>query len=289
MPNLNQRLPCAYAATLHYGTHTVPLAPLKQTSPALAINFGGATYFGALFTGAAPTDTLRINIGGVKYWLGEFCAPGTYAPADTNTCIACGMGHFCTGGHHRAPCTYGAISCPGINHATDAALPSGAGGAVNVFMTLDDVNTYIPSTDITQWAKISCCSTWGAGGVWATSEQPDTLNDIRTACVNNIIGPGTYLFVARYPSDIYGYTDCLSGTPGLSNAFVAVFDHAVGHRIIHGNNVFQHFVDVNNAPYQSWTISTAPVGHWLQNTNQTNVSNIPAQATGLTMCVFELK
>ncbi|MDE6570661.1 MAG: hypothetical protein K2L95_00375 [Alphaproteobacteria bacterium] len=50
-----------------------------------------------------------------------------------------------------------------------------------------------------------------------------------------------------------------------------------------------YFVDVNNAPYQSWTISTAPVGHWLQNTNQTNVSNIPTQVMGMTMCVFELK
>lgn len=287
MPNLNQRLPCAYAATLHYGTHTVPLAPLKQSSPALAINFGGATYFGALFDDAAPTDTLRINIGGVKYWLGEFCAPGTYAPADTNTCIACGMGHFCTGGHHRAPCTYGAISCTGINHATDAALPAGA--AVNVFMISDDVNTYIPPTDITQWAKISCCSTYAPGGALADSNIPDSLNNKNTACADGIIGPGTYLFVARYPTTQFDTSDCMTATPGLSNAFVAVFDHAVGHRIIHGNNVFQHFVDVNNAPYQSWTISTAPVGHWLQNTNQTNVSNIPAQATGLTMCVFELK
>lgn len=287
MPNLNQRLPCAYAATLHYGTHTVQLAPLKQTSPALAINFGGATYFGALFDDAAPTDTLRIQVGATTYWLGEYCAPGTYTPPGTQTCLACGMGHFCTGGHHRAPCTYGAISCPGINHATDAALPAGA--VVNVFMTSDDVNTYIPPTDITQWAKISCCSTYAPGGTLADSNIPDSLNNKNTACADGIIGPGTYLFVARYPTTQFDTSDCMTATPGLSNAFVAVFDHAVGHRIIHGNNVFQHFVDVNNAPYQSWTISTAPVGHWLQNTNQTNVSNIPAQATGLTMCVFELK
>ncbi|MDE6477971.1 MAG: hypothetical protein K2L94_01850 [Alphaproteobacteria bacterium] len=289
MPNLNQRLPCAYAATLHYGTHTVPLTPLKQTSPALAINFGGATYFGALFDDAAPTDTLRINIGGVKYWLGEFCTPGTYAPADTNTCIACGMGHFCTGGHHRAPCTYGAISCPGINHATDAALPSGA--TINKFLTLDDVNRFIPTTDISDWRKISCCVKHFPE---ASPSNPDTLNNVQYACATNTIGPGTYLFLTHYNNAKWvDRTDCITQDPGsMSNAVIAVFDHPVSYASIHGYSIFQHFIDIDHPTYTKWTYSTAPTnGSWsTANANETNVTNLASILdVVLTLCVYELK
>ena len=221
-----------------------------------------------------------------QYWWGKILAGRILCPRDIRPGRHKYMHRVRNGSflHGRSPPRPMHIRCHFMHRHQ---LPAGA--AVNVFMTSDDVNTYIPPTDITQWAKISCCSTYAPGGALADSNIPDSLNNKNTACADGIIGPGTYLFVARYPTTQFDTSDCMTATPGLSNAFVAVFDHAVGHRIIHGNNVFQHFVDVNNAPYQSWTISTAPVGHWLQNTNQTNVSNIPAQATGLTMCVFELK
>ncbi len=273
----------AGAHALHVGDTSITLGETKNTSPALAVSVDNKIYWGALFSDNAAANTLRVRFNGADYWLGEFCSPGTYAPNGINTCIACGIGHYCTGGHHRASCTYGAISCPGTNHATDPAAPAGA--PINTLMTLEQVNEFMPVTDISQWTQISKCNKF----IHATYAEPESVNNPDNACAHGVIGPGTYLFLSRYPTP--GYTDSISGVPGISQAFIAVFDHPVEYRSVHGNNIFQHFVDTNHAQYETWTLTTGGcVGCWTYvNTNATNISNLADTDFDLQLSVYELK
>ncbi len=278
----------ANAVALHIGDASIPLSNTKNTSPALAVNVRDKIYYGALFSDSPASKTLRIEYKGTNYWLGEFCAPGTYAPSGTNTCIACGIGHYCTGGHHRQSCTYGAIGCPGTQHALDGALPDGA--PINAFMTLTQVNEFIPVTDADQWKKLSCCS---AQHSVATPNNPSELNNIQNACATGTIGPGTYLFSTHYELSTWVRIDSITGNIGsMSNAVIAVFDHPVSYASIHGDNIYQHFIDTEHPTYTEWDISTAPVGGWTTvNKNDTNISdiiNIIGSAT-YSLCVYELK
>lgn len=285
--------PDARATTLHFGNNSMVLGTKKLTAPALGVTINGITYWGALYDGAAPGTGLRIRTNDTDYWLGQNCAAGLYSENGLTACQNCGPGYFCTGGRDRTACTYGAIGCPGANETADGARPAGA--PVNTFMNLDDVKKYIPATDISQWRMVSCCREQSPGGVFADWHNPETLNDARAACANGTLGPGTYLFTTQYSYSDGRDTpiDSIAGGVGNASAFIAVFDHSVGYRSIHGNSLFQHFVDTNNAAYQSWTISTAPTdGNWFVNKNETNVSNIPDSplySSPYMMCVFELK
>lgn len=56
------------AAVLHLGGNTVPLGTAKTTSPALAINLSGTTYYAALDScGADNASGIKINFGGNTY------------------------------------------------------------------------------------------------------------------------------------------------------------------------------------------------------------------------------
>lgn len=278
----------ANAHILHIGNTSVPLSENKNTSPALAVDMDNKIYWGALYTDTAPANTLRIQIDDTNYWLGEYCTPGTYAAAGTNTCIACGIGHYCTGGHARKTCTYGAVSCPGTTHSTDAPPPDGATAAINNFMSQEQVNQYIPPTDISQWEILSCASNMCS----ADSTNPDTINLPGVYTTEGTIGPGTYLFIARYLGNAFIQTpDSLEpDKKGTTTIKMAVFNKPVGVRAIHGNNIFQFFVDTEHAPYQAYTISSTPIGAWPQNTNASNVSNIPSVIPlSYSLCVLELK
>jgi len=270
----------AFGLSLHYGDASVPLSETKNTSPALAINVADKIYYGALFSDTPASNTLRVQFNGTDYWLGEFCAPGTYAPSGTNTCIACGIGHYCTGGHNRAPCTYGAISCSNTNHASDGTMPDGA--PINKFMTLDEVNEFMPITYFSNWGLLSRCYNFGLG-------TPDELTTGTShACAAKTIGPGTYLFIARYNST--NYIDSINGcNDHFSNAFIAVFDHPVGYISVHGKDIYQHFVDTDHAQYEKYTISTRPIGGWNQNINATNIPNLNQMPHTAELYVYELK
>lgn len=278
----------ANAHILHIGNTSVPLSKNKNTSPALAVDMDNKIYWGALYTDTAPANTLRIQIDDTNYWLGEYCTPGTYAAAGTNTCIACGIGHYCTGGHARKTCTYGAVSCPGTTHSTDAPPPDGATAAINNFMSQEQVNQYIPPTDISQWKKIMRrIQGMNPNITWYDS---DSINIAEENSAAGIIGPGTYLFVSRY-NNFGDKPDSLeSDKTGVSTTKIAVFSKPVGVRAIHGNNIFQFFVDTEHAPYQAYTISSTPIGGWMQNQNTANVSNIPSTTPlGWELNIFELK
>jgi len=70
----------------------------------------------------------------------------------------------------------------------------------------------------------------------------DAPNLPNVACADGTLEPGVYLFVSYYFS-----------INNLSQAKVAIFDRAVGYRIIHMTNTYSIFLDVNNAKFTSWT------------------------------------
>ena len=111
----------AVAYNLNYGTGSLPLTVDKKTFPSLAVQIGETVYYGALFTYPANPNTIRLDVNGTLYWAGVYCAAGTYSAKGHEPCSACGAGYYCTGGLHRAACTYGMVGCPGANHTADLA------------------------------------------------------------------------------------------------------------------------------------------------------------------------
>lgn len=277
----------ANAHTLHIGNSVIELSNVKHTSPGLAVRISDQILYGALYSDTAPQNTLRIKYNNTNYWLGQYCAPGTYAPTGTNTCIPCGIGHYCTGGHARASCTYGAISCNGTNHSTDPTTVA-TDAPINTFLTLDQVNEFIPTTDFSDWHQVSRCADY----LGAAFNDPDSLRGTSHACAHGTIGPGTYLFIARYGPSQYvsEFNDSINGTNAqITNAFIVVFDHPVGYASIHGIDVFQHFVDTEHPEYQDPVISSTPVYGWKKNINATNISNLTDLPNDIKLYVYELK
>lgn len=271
----------ASAHVLHIGDKTFQLDAIKRTSPALCVGLADGVFYGTLYSGDAPGPTMHVWRGASEYWLGQNCVAGKYSETGMSACTDCGVGHYCTGGSHRAACTHGAISCSGTGATTDAPMPASA--PVNKFMTLDEVNEFMPVTDFSDWRQISCCSVWISS---ATSAQPETLNNVSNACASGTIGPGTYLFTMYYNAS--GET----GAPSANiyyHAVIAVFDHPVAYASIHGNNIYQHFVDTEHSQYTARTISTRPIGSWQVNKNETNITNISDLPEVQNLCVFELK
>lgn len=259
-------------ATLHIGNKSFRLDTQKRTSPSLATIIDNQYFYGVLYPGTAPTPTAYVQYDD-KYWIGQNCPAGTYSANGIDPCIQCGIGHYCTGANQRNSCTYGAIACPDATNETDAPSPIDA--PINQTMTLDDVNKLIPETDITQWRMLSCCSYY----VYADINNPSSLNDVNNACATGTIGPGTYLFIARYTS---------TSNSIISSEHIAVFDHPVSYASIHGSNIFQHFIDLNHTTYTEYTFSTMP-GYWYNNKHAANVQNIQSVVGDHNLCVFELK
>ncbi|MDR0727135.1 MAG: hypothetical protein LBF37_03675 [Rickettsiales bacterium] len=112
----------------------------------LALN-GVRTNYSSLNTGGVIATTRGDVL--IQSWI-KYCAAGTYLPAGGNDCVNCGLGYYCTGGSHRAPCTGGAIGCNNENNASDQMAP----GLVNRVLTLDEVNAYMPQTEISQWGQV---------------------------------------------------------------------------------------------------------------------------------------
>ncbi len=276
----------AWAHFLHIDDLSFALNKNKTTRPALAISIDGTTFYGALYTGTAPDKTLHINHGD-SYWLGQNCKAGTYSDTGVSQCRNCTIGHYCPGGIAHIACTYGAISCPGTNYSTDPTMPSGA--PINQLMTMDEVNKFIPVTDYSDWKEISCCASQNNN---ATASNPASLNNAQNACTHGTIGPGTYLFVARYVSAslLTTNTDSVNGNEkSITNASIAIFDHTVSYASIHGNSIYQHFIDTEHTTYTEYTFSTAPVGGWLINQNNTNILNLTEIPAKFLLCVYELK
>jgi hypothetical protein len=227
--------------------------------------------------------TLSENAGLLNYGPAiaakSCCTAGTYSTSGMNPCENCGIGHYCTGGAQRAACTYGAIACTGTSHTYDAALPSIAQGTVNKVLTKNEVDALIPPTTISQWKRISCCNTQFLG-------TPSEINTPNYGCAMGTIGPGTYLFVERYPAG--GNIDSITGEEGVSSAHIVVFDHSVGYKSMHGYDIFNTFVDTNNATFTSYILGL-PQGSWSDNINNANVSNIGSEIENFNLCVYELK
>lgn len=284
MPNLNGGLCSAGAATLHVGDGSVRLDTVRRTTPSLGVSVHGTTYWGSMYGDAAPSGALHIG----EYWVGQNCAAGLYTADGLTACADCGPGYYCPGGRDRTVCTNGAIGCPGANETADG-MPS-AGAPINTPMTQTQVQQYIPPTHIKQWREITCCYALHTG---ADYQRPETVNDINNACASGAIGPGTYLFVTRYPggdsSDLINGPDSLSGGPGKSSAYIAVFDRRVEYRSVNGNNIFHHFVDGENFPYESYTMAFPDFDNIWANEIAVNVSGIDTVVSPQSLCVFELK
>ncbi|MBD5400585.1 hypothetical protein HDR61_02470 [bacterium] len=277
---------CATAARsseLRIGDNVYQLDTQKRTTPALGFYNGEKTVYGALYTGAPPGKTLHVYNGN-KYWMGQNCVAGAYSSDGLEICRPCTIGHYCPGGRDKITCTNGAFSCREKNLNVEGVSPNGA--PLNKFMNIDEVNEFMPATDFSEWKEISCCGNKVDDGTGGSA-------NISRACAHGTIGPGTYLFVARYSLTTLTEPDSISGINGTNaNAFIAVFDHPVGYASIHWNNVLQHFVDTEHAQYEAYTMSTTPLYAWQVNKNETNVSNLTEW--GITensawMCVFELE
>ena len=282
----------ADARVLHYGDYSVELSAEKHTTPALHVQIGDELVFGAMFTDTAPENSLRISFNNTNYWVGPWCAAGTYRVSGSNECTPCGIGHYCTGGSHRAACTGGAIACPGANHGADAVADA---ALMNRDLTQDEVETHIPATTLDQWQLLGC---GGAKGN-ATYADYDTLNDVANSSLQVSLGVGTYMFLRRYTDSRYIPGTLISpftGTHELGSAQIAIFDHPVGARAVGGAGIFHIVIDTNNAPFQSWTLaipalSGTPNGWHAMNENRTNIKitgdDLPIEGAGL--CIYQLK
>jgi hypothetical protein len=203
------------------------------------------------------------------------------------SCESCTIGHYCpVESNDKSVCTYGALACKDTNYATNAVLPDAANGKTNKVLTLDEVNDLIPPTQIAQWRRISCCGSHsGTSMTWGTVNLPEN------GCAIGTIGPGTYLFTERYGDAgpyCSGVTDSTGTVIGCTSANIAVFDHKVGYKSMHGEGVYHNFVDTNNETFTSWTLHFPSVAAgMIDNTNQVNISGL-ADVPIWNLCVYEL-
>ncbi|MDR0741698.1 MAG: hypothetical protein LBF28_02905 [Rickettsiales bacterium] len=241
---------------------------------------GGKVYYGALGETSGQSG-LNLSYDSRRYVLSEYCAGGTYSANGVSPCVDCGIGYYCTGGNNRKACAGGAIACNGVNHTLDAALPAAAASSVDKILTMDEINNFVPATNISQWRRLSCCNRHEGATV-----NISHVNDSAFGCATGTIGPGTYLFITRYIG--YGTADSLDGgNNSVSSVNMMVFDRKVGYKSMHASSVFDNFVDVNNDVFQSYT-HKIPGGSWNANQNISNVSDIVSEV-GYNICVYELK
>ncbi len=273
--------PAAHAATLHFGAAAVELTPVRYTSPSLAVQMTDGTYWGALYNDNAPGGTLRINVGGTKYWLGAYCAPGTYLAAGATGCVDCGLGHFCMGGRHRAPCSGGIIACPTTRASADADAPT----MVNRVLTADEINANVPPTKLSQWHEISCCSTPYDDYYHTLNNDWSAINRVN-GCAGGTLAAGTYLFTVRTGTFCSTAIDPFDGLENAAySAHIAIYDHAVSYKTIHANSIYYHFLDTRGPVFTAWN-TQIPINFCQVDirANVDGLANVPR-----TMCVYVLK
>jgi len=268
------------AVALYYGSQSTALFPDKKSTPALAVNKSGTIYYGYLATGNA-SGKININYSGNTYNLTAppACSPGTYSADGFIPCIDCGLGHYCAGGMQRAACTGGAIGCNGTKHAADVPAPTFA----NRELTLAEVTANVPSTNFSQWKKLSSCAS-GSGPIYGQPGHPDT----NIPCATGTIGPGTYLFMVRYSyTGFAGTTDIFGSDSTRSNVRILIFDHPVSYKTFTVTDSFWNWVDLNHTTFTNYSFQV-PQGSYYQNNNYTNVSGMPGSINIFSMSVFEL-
>ena len=273
MPNLNVGL--GTAAVLHIGDISVELDQVRHTSPSLVISMADKKYYGALFTGQPPSKTLRLTQDGTDYWLGNWCRPGTYLPTDSITCQDCGLGHYCLGQTHRAPCTGGIIGCP----TTRASADGDAGSLANRLLTTTEVDAHVPPTDISQWRQVGCYNAQVPGDYYSKIHADFSLVN-QVPSPSYAIGPGTYMFVHNAGA-------VCSSTTGAYSSFIMVFDHAVSYRPIHASDVFYNFIDLDGPEFTGWDMFVSP-HNYCEEHAEANVTGMD-RTHGFQMCVYELK
>jgi hypothetical protein len=224
----------------------------------------------------------------------KYCVPGTYFSSDSGTCIDCGLGYYCTGGGARTVCTYGAIGCPGQNHASNPSMPAGVFDNV---LTLAQVTEYMPPTDISQWRRVTvdyisgslCGLRKSPSGDWCNNYLTE-VNLPENGCAGTI-GPGTYLFVLRWmETQNPGWYDDLGRQYYAWDYRMIVLTKPTGYKIFRTCNTQDIYLDTNNAAFTSYTIRAT---HYYNCYSQTCTA--PANVAGLTsvadlaISIYELK
>ena len=282
----------AFALAFHYDNVSVELTTIKHTSPALHILDNGILYYGALFSVndyTVPPNVVHImQPDGSEYFLAPWCDAGQYPSPETNQCIPCGYGHYCTGGHHRESCTYGAIACNGNNFTYDPPMPTGTNGMYNRALTMAEVNQYVPQTDISQYEAVFAGETSATTSV-AGVDCGDSPDDPRLAVLDQTIPHGTYVVIHEYWRPGI-HSEVSSRSDFVSSAYIVVFDHDVVYRPIHMCSYFYNFFDTTHVPYESYTL-VIPNDYYNTNENITNVNNISGLITewGTSLYHYKLK
>ena len=263
----------AFALAFHYDNVSVELTTTKHTSPALHILNNGVVYYGALFSVndyTVPPNVVHImQPDGREYFLGPWCNAGQYPSPETNQCIPCGYGHYCTGGHHRDSCTYGIIACNTTNNTYDPPMPTGTSGMYNRALTMAEVNQYVPQTDISQWEKVYAGNP--ADIIYLNCNESN-LNDARLSVLNHEVEHGTYIVAHEYMSS--GHTSAVTGRENdVSSAYIVVFDHAVSYRPTHICRYFYNYFDTLHTTWQEADLQI-PTNYMNSNENLTNINNV---------------
>ena len=289
----------ANALDFHFGNRTVPLTTVKHTIPSLNVrDAGGTVHYGALFNindYNVPANVVHVrDYDGVEYFLSPWCDAGYYPSSDTNECVPCGYGHYCTGGNHRESCTYGIIACNTTTASFDPPMPAGTDGMYNRALTMDEINQYVPVTDISMYDTIYKNNP--VYKIYFNCEAVDNgadPNDTRLSVLDHEIEKGTYIAVHKISST--GKTCALDGEYGFScSAYFVVFDHDVSYRPVHICHYFHNFFDTLNIPFSEWNLRI-PFSYDKNNENITNVSNLentvsfPSSIGSSGLALFKLK
>ena len=276
----------AFALAFHYDNVSVELTTVKHTSPALHIRDNGILYYGALFSVndyTVPPNVVHVRQpDGSEYFLAPWCDAGQYPSPETNECIPCGYGHYCTGGHHRESCTYGIISCNTTNNTYDPPMPSGTDGMYNRALTMAEVNQYVPITDISLYNRLDNHYVWLNCG--------PNPNDEQLTNYTYTLQKGTYLLAHRYPKP--GETNAVNGLNNtIGTAYVVVFNHSVSYRPINMCNYFGHYFDTLHVPWQEYDLKI-PSNYYGSNENITNINNVSQvidDSLNSTLYIYQLK
>lgn len=276
------------AEALHFGNYSIDVTTVKHTTPSLNImnKFGQMFYIAAYDTTPVPKNTLRIEYSGKEYFLGPWCDAGQYPSPDTNICVPCGYGYYCTGGNHREPCTYGIIACNRTNNTYNPSMPTGTENMYNRALTMDEVNQYVPITDFSNW-KLK-------HGTGYNESIPcnESVNSSIFQEHDKEITSGTYLVMHHHCDNDTKKIGAISGRIGcVSTAYIVIFDHNVIYRPVAICNNIGNYFDTSHIPYVAYDLrlpdNTNHIFPYASvNENVTNVNNINTSGH---VVLYELK
>lgn len=280
----------ANALSLHYGDKSIELTTSRHTTPSL--NFlmpNGDIYYGALFdtkNNTPPNNTMHLKYNNNEYFLSPWCDAGYYPSPDTNECIPCGYGHYCTGGNHRESCTYGIIACNTINNTFDPPMPDGTENMYNRALTMDEVNQYVPITDFSNW-KLKHSTVFNESIPCNESVNSSIFQEH-----DKEITSGTYLVMHSHCDNDTKKISAISGRIGcVSTAYIVIFDHNVIYRPVAICNNIGNYFDTSHIPYVAYDLrlpdNTNHIFPYASvNENVTNVNNINTSGNAV---LYELK